>query len=69
MTSCPECSSSDLEELCTEHGERQDDEHEVTISKYRCNDCGCEFEVTERTEWETEILKHGSQASEGEFEE
>ena len=66
MTSCPECCSSKLQELDTEYGDRQDDEHQVTISKFKCRDCGCMFEVTERTEWETEVTKHGSQATEEE---
>lgn len=66
MTSCPECSSAQQEELETIHGERQDDEHQVTVSKFKCRDCGCMFEITERVEWETEVLKHGSQAEEEE---
>jgi transposase-like protein len=61
MTSCPECSSAQLEELETIHGERQDDEHQVTVSKFKCRDCGCMFESVE---WETEVTKHGSQATE-----
>jgi len=69
MTSCHECFSSLIEELSVKHGERQDDEHQITISKYRCRSCGCEFEVEERIEWETEVLRHGSQALEKEFEE
>jgi hypothetical protein len=54
---------SNLKSLGTERGERQDDEHQVTISKYKCRVCGCKFEVTERIEWETEVLKRGSQAT------
>ena len=59
MTSCPECSSANLEELGKEDGERQDDEHEVTVTKFRCNDCGCEFQKIERWEVETEVTAHG----------
>jgi transcriptional regulator NrdR family protein len=66
VTSCPECASSNLKSLGTEHGDREDDEHQITVWKYKCQDCGCKFEVIERIEWETEVLKHGSQAEEEE---
>jgi transposase-like protein len=68
MTSCPECASAKLTNPGTEHGERQDDEHAVTVAKYRCESCGCEFEVTERTEWETEVTKHGDNCKDEEVE-
>ncbi len=68
MTSCPECCSDNLEELGREDGGRQDDEHFVARTKFKCRNCGCEFEVFERFEVETEILTHGNQAEE-EFEE
>ena len=64
MTSCPECFSSQTESLLTMRDDAQDDEHLVTITKYRCLSCSCEFEVIERVEWETEVTKHGSQATE-----
>jgi transcriptional regulator NrdR family protein len=66
---CPECFSANIERVLTMHDDRQDDEHMVTITKYKCKLCACEFQTVERVEWETEILKHGSQASEGESEE
>lgn len=59
MTPCPECASANLEELGKEDGERQDDEHFISLTKFRCNECGCAFEVTERFEVETEVTKHG----------
>ncbi|MGA3061324.1 MAG: hypothetical protein ABSD92_13295 [Candidatus Bathyarchaeia archaeon] len=67
MTSCPECFSARTESLLTMRDDRQDDEHMITITKYKCHVCCCEFEVIER--WETEILKHGHQAAEEEVEE
>jgi len=59
MTSCPECASSAVEQLLSMRDDRQDDEHLVTVTKFRCQSCGCEFEVVERVEWETEITKRG----------
>ncbi|MGA3111585.1 MAG: hypothetical protein ABSE15_06070 [Candidatus Bathyarchaeia archaeon] len=64
MTSCPECFSADIESILSMRDDRQDDEHMVTITKYKCHACCCEFEVIERIEWETEILKHGNQGEE-----
>ncbi|MGA3060141.1 MAG: hypothetical protein ABSD92_07185 [Candidatus Bathyarchaeia archaeon] len=63
---CPECFSTQTEILLTMRDDRQDDEHMVTITKYRCLSCGCEFEVIERIEWETEVTKHGSREEDSE---
>jgi transposase-like protein len=59
MTSCPECSSANSESLLTMNDDRQDDEHTVTITKYRCHSCGCEFQQIERWGVETEVTAHG----------
>jgi hypothetical protein len=58
MTKCPDCLSADNEIILTWHDDRVD-ECLITITKYRCLDCGCEFEVVERWEIETKVTKHG----------
>jgi len=60
MTPCPDCGSSDLQSLGLERGERLDDDHAILISKYRCKSCGCEFKEIQRTEWQTEVTRHGN---------
>jgi hypothetical protein len=57
MTICPECSSAKTEIILTMHDDSQDD-NLTTIIKYRCLDCGCEFELVERWEIETKVTKH-----------
>jgi len=69
MTSCPECTSSNLQDLGTEHADTGDQDYEVSTTKYKCKECGCEFEVTERTEWETEVTVHGREYVPEEWEE
>jgi hypothetical protein len=59
MTCCPECFSTQIEILLAMRDDRQDDEHLVTITKYMCGRCGCEFQCVER--WEIEILRHGQE--------
>jgi transposase-like protein len=59
MTSCPDCSGSDLQSLGIETGERLDDRHTVLVSRFRCNVCRCEFKETQRTEWEVEVTMRG----------
>ena len=61
MTSCPECFSANIESLLTIHDDRRDDEHTTTITKYKCHECGCMFEVIERYEIETEVTAHGEE--------
>jgi DNA-directed RNA polymerase subunit RPC12/RpoP len=34
----------------------------VTITKYRCQSCGCEFQQIEHWEVETEVTSHGKEA-------
>jgi transcriptional regulator NrdR family protein len=59
MTSCPECASSNLKNLGTEEAETGDQDYAASTTKYECQDCGCRFEVTERTELTTEVSVHG----------
>jgi transposase-like protein len=60
MTSCPDCSGSDLQSLGIETGERLDDSHTVLISGFRCRSCGCEFSEVQVTSWRTEVTRRGS---------
>ncbi len=59
MTSCPECASSNLQNLGSANKETGDQDYAVSTTKYKCQDCDCTFEITERTEWETEVTLHG----------
>jgi len=69
MTSCPECASSNLQNLGIEHADTGDQDYAVSTTKYLCKNCNCAFEVTERTEWETEVTVHGREYVPEEWEE
>ena len=56
MTSCPACSSIDLEELSKWEG----DKHLVSITEFMCKSCACKFEVIERFEVEIVITEPGT---------
>jgi transcriptional regulator NrdR family protein len=50
------------EVLLTMRDDRQDDEHAVTVTKFRCLSCGCQFQTVERWETRAEVLRHGREA-------
>jgi len=60
LTSCPDCGLDELESLGIEKGERQDDEHCLLVSKFKCRNCGCQFTEAQHTQWKTETTKHGN---------
>ena len=69
MTSCPECASTNLQCTGDEEAETGDQDYASSTTEYECKDCGCQFEVTERTEWITEVTVHGREYLPEEWEE
>lgn len=63
MTYCPECMYLKIETVLVIQDELQDDDHAVNVTKLRCPNCGCEFELVERFEIEIRVCKHGTGAS------
>ena len=60
MTVCPDCGSSDLQNLGLEAGQRVDDSCTILISSFKCKQCECKFREIQRTEWHVEVLVHGA---------
>jgi hypothetical protein len=59
-SSCPDCGfAGDLEVLKPQKQEMVDADHRYLITKLKCENCGCQFDVIERTELTYEITKHG----------
>jgi hypothetical protein len=56
MTNCPECSSANTENLLAMRDDRQDNQT-LTITKYKCKNCGCQFETREH--WEIQVTRSG----------
>jgi hypothetical protein len=60
-SSCPDCGfAGDLEVLKTQEREMVDADHQYIITKLRCENCGCQFDVIEHTELTYEIQEHGN---------
>ncbi len=55
MSSCPDCGfAGDFEVI------REIEDADLLITKLRCENCGCQFDVIERKELTYEITKHGN---------
>jgi len=59
---CPECESENIKEDIYSPDSYSDGQgyEWATIFSYYCEDCGCEFDIIERTKVEIEINKHGN---------
>jgi len=61
VSSCPDCGfAGDFEVLKSQKQEIVDSEHSILVTKLRCENCGCKFDVIEHTELTYEITKHGN---------
>lgn len=60
---CPNCSSSCDDSDPHNHDEKTDGQGYwwSTSDTYTCNECGCEFTVTEETKKTIEVTKEGRQ--------
>lgn len=65
MVNCPECGSYQTTYESSGKNYRMSDQFNIVAeTEYTCQNCGCEFTVTEKTTTTTEVTKHGDEHEE-----